>query len=176
MSDPKFIEKAILPMAKDLQVKAKTTLLQEGKVSTQAYFIEKGIVRLWFNQNGKDITFQFFFRGEFVSSIESFFKGSPSAFSIETLEACELKVIDKAVFTSQLMESSIAKDFFIDLLSSRLFEYQRLFLSRIKDSPQLRYQELLKDQPEIVQRIPQHYIASYLGITSVSLSRIKNKR
>jgi CRP-like cAMP-binding protein len=51
----------------------------------------------------------------------------------------------------------------------------RLFLSRIKDSPRERYEELLREHPEIVRRIPQHYIASYLGITPVSLSRIRNR-
>ena len=176
MKGLKFVEETILPLAKNRLVKAKTTLLREGALSKHAYFIEKGIVRLWFNQDGKDITFQFFFNGEFVSSIESFLNGMPSAFSIETLEPCQLKVIDRAVLSSKLIESSKAKDFFIDLLSSRLFEYQRLFLSRIKDSPQVRYQELLKNHPEIILQVPQHYIASYLGITSVSLSRIKNRR
>ena len=55
----------------------------------------------------------------------------------------------------------------------RLEHYCSLFLSRIRDTPEQRYQNLLKDHPEIVQRIPQHYIASYLGVTPVSLSRIR---
>ena len=58
----------------------------------------------------------------------------------------------------------------------RLNFYQKLFLSRIKDKPQKRYAELIKTSPKILQRIPQHYIASYLGITPVSLSRIRKRR
>ena len=54
--------------------------------------------------------------------------------------------------------------------------YQHLFLSRIKNTPQQRYEELLKEYPNIIQRVPQHYIASCLGITPVSLSRIRNRR
>lgn len=54
--------------------------------------------------------------------------------------------------------------------------YQHLFLSRIKNTPQQRYEELLKEYPNIIQRVPQHYIAFYLGITPVSLSRIRNRR
>ena len=61
------------------------------------------------------------------------------------------------------------------LLCSRLYHYQKLFLSRIKNKPQLRYEELIKENPEIFKRVPHHYIASYLGITPVSLSRIRNK-
>ena len=58
----------------------------------------------------------------------------------------------------------------------RLMYYQKLFLSRIKNSPEERYNELVKQSPHILQRVPQHYIASFLGITSVSLSRIRNRR
>jgi CRP-like cAMP-binding protein len=70
---------------------------------------------------------------------------------------------------------SILKDPFNELLCRRLYHYQKLFLSRIKNSPQHRYEELLRETPEIFKRVPHHYIASYLGITPVSLSRIKNK-
>jgi CRP-like cAMP-binding protein len=69
----------------------------------------------------------------------------------------------------------IIRDRFTGVLIQRMAHYARLFLSRIKDSPQERYQALLREQPEIVRRIPQHYIASYLGITPVSLSRIRGR-
>lgn len=58
----------------------------------------------------------------------------------------------------------------------RLMYYQKMFLSRIKNSPEERYKELVKQSPHILQRVPQHYIASFLGITSVSLSRIRNRK
>ncbi|WP_232540830.1 cyclic nucleotide-binding domain-containing protein [Spirosoma endbachense] len=60
-------------------------------------------------------------------------------------------------------------------LLKRMHHYSKLFLSRIKNNPLERYLELLADSPHIIQRVPQHYIASYLGITPVSLSRIRNK-
>lgn len=62
------------------------------------------------------------------------------------------------------------------MILQRMGNYAKLFLSRIKDNPRKRYDELLKNNPEIIQRIPQHYIASYLGITPISLSRIRNKK
>ena len=67
------------------------------------------------------------------------------------------------------------RDSFQQIVLARMENYGRLFLSRIKDSPRERYEELLREHPEIVRRIPQHYIASYLGITPVSLSRIRNR-
>jgi CRP-like cAMP-binding protein len=157
-------------------IPAKTTLLKEGQISNTAYFIEKGCLRAWFNNNGKDITFQFFFEGEGVSSIESFRTRQPSLFNIESIEPCVILSISKKDFQFVLENSPGIKNEIEELTFQRLIFYQRLFLSRIKDNPQKRYEELLKQRPEILQRVPQHYIASYLGITSVSLSRIRNRR
>ncbi|HEY9008333.1 MAG TPA: cyclic nucleotide-binding domain-containing protein [Ohtaekwangia sp.] len=64
-------------------ITAKTTLLREGQISKNVYIIEKGCLRIWFNNNGKDVTFQFFLEGESVSSIESFWTNQPSLFNIE---------------------------------------------------------------------------------------------
>ena len=158
------------------EVPAKTTILQEGQISKTAYLIEKGCIRCWFNNNGKDITFQFFFEGEAVSSIESFRTNQPSMFSLETIEQSIIKSISKKDFDYILNNSSILKKETDEHILKRLLFYQKLFLSRIKDNPQKRYDELLKQRPEILLRVPQHYIASYLGITPVSLSRIRNRK
>jgi len=161
---------------KKQQVPARTILLREGQVSRKGYFIENGCLRIWFNNSGKDITFQFFFEGEGVSSVESFRTSQPSMFTIETIEPCILHSISKKDFQFILNHSPEIRNEFEEQTFQRLIFYQRLFLSRIKDSPQKRYQELLQQRPEILQRVPQHYIASYLGITPVSLSRIRNRR
>jgi CRP-like cAMP-binding protein len=65
---------------------------------------------------------------------------------------------------------------FQDFIFQRFRNYAQLFLSRIKDSPQERYENLLENHSEIIKRVPQHYIASYLGITPISLSRIRNRK
>lgn len=158
------------------EVKAKTTLLEEGQVSNQAWYIEKGCVRSWFNSNGKDITFQFFFEGEGVSSVESFRTNQPSLFTIETIEPCTLMNISKKDFQYILGHSASIREQVEEETFKRLVFYQRLFLSRIKNNPKERYEELIEQRPMILQRVPQHYIASYLGVTAVSLSRIRNRR
>ena len=155
---------------------AKTMLLREGEVSVKAYYIIKGCLRLWFNNNGKDITFQFFFEKEGVSSMESFRLQEPSLFNIETIEPCTLLVLTKKTFELLVNDMPGYNDYLHEVLHKRLAHYSKLFLSRIKNTPQERYAELLKEYPHIIQRVPQHYIASYLGITPVSLSRIRNKR
>ncbi len=158
------------------EISAKTILLQEGQISKMAYLIEKGCIRSWFNNNGKDITFQFFFEGESVASVESFMTNEPSLYHLESIEPCIIHSISKKDFQFILEDSPIIKKEVEELVFKRLLFYQQLFLSRIKDNPQKRYQELIKLRPEILARVPQHYIASYLGITSVSLSRIRNRR
>ncbi len=158
------------------EVPAKTVLLKEGEISKKAFFIEKGCLRSCFNNNGKDITFQFFFEGQTVSSIESFITNQPSMFNIESIEPSVIYYITKNDFQILIDKFPDIKQQIENFTFERLFFYQKLFLSRIKDNPEKRYQELLENNPEILLRIPQHYIASYLGITSVSLSRIRNRR
>jgi len=157
-------------------IAAKTILLREGEISKKAYYIEKGCIRLWFNNDGKEVTFQFFFEGQAVSSIESFNGNHESVFNIETIEPCTLRIITKKDFQMMLDTSPSMAKTVQEHIFQRLLFYQHLFLSRIKDNPQKRYEELIKSQPQILQRVPQHYIASYLGITPVSLSRIRNRR
>ena len=159
-----------------MEVAPKTTLLSEGEISRNLYFIKKGCLRLWFNNDGKDMTFQFFFEKQAVASIESYFIGQPSLFSLQSIESCSLIYLQKENFDVLYHRYSGLKDAFMQLLLQRLENYQKLFLSRIKDSPRKRYEDLLNTNPEIARRVPQHYIASYLGITPVSLSRIRNKQ
>lgn len=159
-----------------LEVPAKTTLLEEGKVSRTMFFIEKGCLRTWVNNNGKDITTQFFFEGQMVSSIESFRTNQPSLYSIESIEPCVLQTISQKDFKNILENSPELQTELEEHLFKRLMHSQRLFFSYLKNNPQQRYEELVEQHPEIILRVPQHYIASYLGITSVSLSRIRNRR
>jgi len=157
---------------------ARTILLHEGKTAQNYYFVEQGCLRLWFNNNGKDTTVQFFFENEGVASIESFQKNTPSIFSIETIEPTTVQVLSKKLFKQMIDELGENPEFLkalLDISFERQRHYMSEFLSRIRDTPEQRYANLIKERPHIVKRIPQHYIASYLGITSVHLSRVRNK-
>lgn len=161
-----------------MEVPAKTILLKEGEVSEKYFFIEKGCLRVWFNNNGKDTTFQFFFENESLKSLESFHKSIPGMFTVETIEPSIIHVLNKKDFDA-LMNDLDKDPVFIKQLMDLIFErqlyYMREFLSFIRDTPRQRYENLLQQRPQIVQRVPQHYIASYLGISTVHLSRIKSK-
>jgi CRP-like cAMP-binding protein len=161
-----------------IEVPSRTILLHEGEISKKAYFIEKGCLRAWFNSKNKDITYQFFFEDHAVSSAESFRKKSPSMFTIETIEPCILHWISKENMDrimQEIMQAPETRDQMVGALFERQMNYANHFLSFIKYTPRERYMQLVKERPEIVLRVPQQYIASYLGITPVSLSRIRSK-
>lgn len=161
---------------KRIEVPSKTTLLGEGDISKKMFLIETGCIRVWYNHNGKDITSQFFFENNVVGSIESFRKQTPSEITIETIEPSIIWWISKKDADSlieEIIDIPALRDIYINTIFERTFNYMKHFFSFIKDSPQERYFHLIQEKPEIIQRVPQHYIASYLGITKVHLSRIK---
>ena len=150
-------------------------LLNAGEIANYVHFIKKGCLREWINKDGKDSTFQFFMEGQPVASIDSFMNGEPSLFSIESIEPSIIVSVRKDDFDNLFTVYPEFKDKFLYFIFQRFSNYSLLFLSRITDSPKERYEDLLKNQSELIRRIPQHYIASFLGITPVSLSRIRNK-
>ncbi|KRD10517.1 cyclic nucleotide-binding protein [Flavobacterium sp. Root901] len=161
-----------------IEVPAKTVLIEEGEVSKKLFIIEKGCIRVWFNNNGKDLTSQFFFENQSVASIESFMKKFPSPVVVETIEPSVLWWIHKKdvdTILEEIKEIPELRDLLINMLFQRTFDYMKYFFSFIKDSSTQRYLNLIEEKPQIVQRVPQHYIASYLGVSTVHLSRIKSK-
>jgi CRP-like cAMP-binding protein len=176
LSDEKWIEYTNL--FNRIEIPAKTTLLEEGEISKKLFIIEKGCIRVWFNNNGKDLTTQFFFENQSVASIESFMKKMPSPVVVETIEPSVLWWIHKNdldKILEEIKEIPELRDRLINMLFERTFDYMKYFVSFIKDSPTQRYLNLIEERPQIIQRVPQHYIASYLGVTTVHLSRIKSK-
>lgn len=172
----KSIWNRLTPLFRQLEVPAKTTLLEEGRISKMMFFIEQGCLRTWINNNGKDITTQFFFEEQSVSSIESFRTNQPSLYSIESIEPCVLQTVSQKDFQLLIDESPALQKEMEAHLFNRFIQSQKYLLSHLRDTPHERYAALLKNNPEIIRRVPQHYIASYLGITPVSLSRIRNRR
>lgn len=161
-----------------IEVASKTILLEEGEISKKLFIIEKGCIRVWFNNNGKDLTTQFFFENQSVASIESFMKKFPSQAAVETIEPSVLWWISKNdldKILEEIKEIPELRDRLINMLFERTFDYMKYFVSFIKDSPTQRYLNLIEERPQIIQRVPQHYIASYLGVTTVHLSRLKSK-
>jgi CRP-like cAMP-binding protein len=156
----------------EITIPAKTILLREGETSQRIFFVKQGALRLWANNNGEDVTFRFCFENEAASS---FLGNEPSIFTIESIEPSTLITMKITDFKMMMETIPECKDEFIKFLTKRVGDYGKLFLSRITKTPEERYKEMMKNNPEILMRVPQHYIATYLGITPVSLSRIRNR-
>ncbi|KAB1228699.1 Crp/Fnr family transcriptional regulator [Chryseobacterium viscerum] len=167
--------KTELHLLAEVTYPAKTILLVEGKVSDRMFFVKSGALRAFFYQDGKELTLEFITENQAVSSFDSFLNGTPSEFVIETLEPTTVYELHADTF-HKLMENQEFQQTFHPLFYKRFSEINQRLISFIKDSPQKRYEQFLKNRPELLLRFPQHYIASYLGITSVSLSRIRNRR
>ena len=167
-----------LPYQQRLEAPAKTVLLEEGAVAQQYIFIEKGCLRLFFNHDGNAKTVQFFFENEGLTSFESFLNNTPSQFTIETIEPSVLYLLPRRYIiqlTDELSHEPDLLKMIMQVSAMRQIHYINEFVSFIRDSPEERYLKLLTERPHIVQRVQQHYIASYLGVSTVHLSRIKSK-
>ena len=95
-----LIKKLITPCS----VPSKSLLLEEGQLANTLYYIKKGCLRLFFCHEGKEITFQFFFEGDFVASFDSLYKHIPSLFSLESIEPEELLYIRRKDFFRLIKE------------------------------------------------------------------------
>ncbi|MCT4458266.1 Crp/Fnr family transcriptional regulator [Lactiplantibacillus paraplantarum] len=157
------------------QVPAHTLLLSEGTVATNLYLIVHGSLRMWRTTDQQETTLQFFFENQPVASFESFYLDHPSDSSIETLESTTLLVLSKTNFDHI---RQLFPEFEISLnrwLCERFIAYRQRVYTQLEKTPTGRYQALVADNPDVLERVPLHEIATYLGITPVSLSRIRSK-
>jgi len=118
---------------------------------------------------------QFFLEGEVVSSFESFYLDQPSMFSITSFAETTFVAIDGNTLRQRINQNPQAMAAVTDFVCHRFIAYMQYFLNRIQDSPEKRYKDILTSQPQLISRVPKAELATYLGITPVSLSRIRNR-
>lgn len=164
------------PVMRPRHVDAKTILLPEGEKARYLFLVLEGCLRIYFiKKDGRDITAQFFLPGQMVGSMESLFTGLPSKMYLEAVEDSDLACIAVDDFRGITSRHEPLKDMMADFFRKRLLHYMGLHMTFISMTPEERYLHLLETEPEIMDRLPHHYIASYIGITPVSLSRIRSR-
>jgi CRP-like cAMP-binding protein len=149
--------------------------LREGEVCDKLGLVCKGVFRYYIDQDGEDKTYNFAREGDFICNYESLFKQTPSPKNIQALEACEVYVITKKdlqLFYTRLKEGNLFGRIHMENVYA---ESIRQLISHYTESPEDRYLKFLKNSPELSQRIPQYYIASYVGVKPQSLSRIRKR-
>jgi len=157
------------------QVKAKTELVSYDKRTDELFFLLKGCLRKYYVKDGEQITIYIMTENNFVSAFDSLMTGLPSKEVIECLEPCELLILTKSDLEKLYKQISLMNEFVRKILEQTLIQFQQALTSFILDSPEERYTKLLSRNPEILQRVPQHMLATYLGITATSLSRIRKR-
>lgn len=148
-------------------------VLQPGTTSQDVYFIEKGLVRVFYYKELKAITHFFFKENSFVTSSESLFHNKKSKYGIETLEKSKLIQIPFSLIESMADKSMEMNKVIQYILTNALMAFSRRLNSLQFESALERYQYLLDTNPEIILRAPLGDIASYLGISQQTLSVIR---
>ena len=150
-------------------------LLTDGKICNKVYFIEQGIARAFYYKDDQDTTSWLMKEGDWIISVHSFYGQRPSHENIELLEDSILTSLGYADLQSIYQEfpefnfvGRVLTEYYYTLSEERAFS---LRLQNAED----RYKTLLNTNPEIFNRAPLKYIASYLGITDTSLSRIRRE-
>lgn len=149
------------------------SLLEIGQVARKMYFIHTGVARVYYLKEGRDVTDYFAIDNQFIGAVESLFTQKPSQKAMETLTETELSYILYADF-----ESLCSKHHSIEAIGRKTATFaflegqQRIESIRFMSAGD-RYHELERKYPGLTNRIPLKYIASYLGTSQVSLSRIR---
>lgn len=159
-------------------VKKKKHFAEPGKVCNDIAFIISGSVRYYYIKDGDEITSYFSFENELAGSYKSYLTRQPGVIYIQALEDTELITISHTSM-QQMLDSEIL-GYKMERFGRKVAEYYLIcyddrMSSFITKTPEERYLDLLNSGREIMQRMPQHYIAHFLGITPVSLSRIRRR-
>lgn len=164
---------SISSKAEIISVPKKTRIVDLGQIARELYFVTQGSIRLYYLKDGSEFTGFIFTENLFAASLESFIDQVPSNQILETIEDCDLISIPHSHVMDLLQSSEYFKTIWRVQAERRFINAQKILSSFILETPEERYKHLLENQPELIHRIPHHIIASYLGITPVSLSRIR---
>ena len=155
----------------------KTILLKAGEICQFEAFVVKGCLKTYFiDETGCEVILTFATENWWVSDISSFYEHKPSKMYIETLEDSELLLISPENKEALLQKLPVLERAFRIMIQRHLSVLQERLFGNIALSAQDRYELFLEKYPTLPQRVPQHLIASYLGISPESLSRIRKKR
>ena len=156
-----------------IRLSKNTTLIDADKVEKKLYFIKKGIVRAYTIDDGKEITFWFGKEGDLILSMRSYVENKIGYETIELMEDCELYEIKSSDLQLFYATNLDIANWGRKLAEIELIKTEERFISRQLGTAIDRYKKLLEENPSLINRVQLGYIASYLGISQVTLSRIR---
>jgi len=158
------------------KLRKKQYLLQEGDVCKYIAFVEKGALKSYtVDESGNESIMQFALEGWTIADLYSFLTGEPATYNIDALEDAELVLISEAAHEALLQQLPKYETYIRLQITNAYIALQKRITSIISQPLDERYQCFVEQYPEIVQRVPQHMIASYMGLTPETLSRVRRK-
>ena len=150
-------------------------LIHHSRICRQMYFLEKGAIRGFYNLDGKEITHWFGFENDFVTSFHSFITGEPAVENIQLIEGSILWTISKDTLNELLNKHHEVERLVRIAYEKYYIRLEERFVNAQFKTATERYENLLQHTPYILERVPLGFIASYLGISQETLSRIRSK-
>lgn len=150
-------------------------IFESGKTESGIYFIGKGIARAYIPVNGSDVTFWIGKEGDTLVSLKSYVFGQPGYETIELMEDSRLFKVDRESLEKLYKEDIEIANWGRKFAETEFVHTEERLIPMLSMTATERYSKLLKENPELLQRLPLECLASYLGITPVSLSRIRSK-
>jgi CRP-like cAMP-binding protein len=178
-SGENVVKKSELPVLQKLatffflkKIKKKEYILKSGEINDTLFYVQKGLLRVFLIHEGKEINTWFVKENEFISSVNSFYYGVPSQEHIQALEDCEILTVKKNIYDMVLKHNHKLALFVIDELYIKLCEYSDQCESLRFMTAEKKYEFLKTKRPEIIDRLSQKHIASFLGVETTYLSKI----
>jgi len=166
----------VLSLAKQLDLQAGEVFIREGEMGSKIAYVKSGMMRTWqCNERGEEVTLSITWADLFIASHDNIIFRQPSRFVCEAMEPTTLLVMEYEAVEAMLAKypafETMRNYFLMEILGTAVKRIESFVLL----SPEERYRQLLKDRPQVVRRIPGKYLASILGVTPVSLSRIRTR-
>lgn len=163
-------------LLKPKKLRRKQYLLQEGDVCREIGFVEKGMLRAYsVDEGGTERIIQFALEGWLIADLYSFLTGEAATYNIDAIEDSELLLISRPAHEELLRNLPQYETYTRLSITNAYIAMQRRITSIISTTPEDRYADFMSKYPQIAQRVPQHMIASYIGLTPETLSRVRKR-
>lgn len=163
-------------VSKIISVKKSAILVKEGQHADKLYYVLNGCLRVFYLKDGNEISDWFAFESDFVSSINSFFLEIPSPHYVQAMEDTTYLEISRQNVFSLTVKHHCIETLARKAITQIMLQLQHRIVAIQFENAQQRYDNLIKIRPDILQRVPLMHIASYLGITLETLSRVRNPK
>jgi CRP-like cAMP-binding protein len=158
------------------KIRKRQYILEEGAICTHLSFVKKGLIKSYrLDEKGNEHISLFGWEGWWVSDFKSFINQQPAILYIDAIEDTELLLLSRTDYEQLMQEVPVMERYFRILYQNSLVTKDERLISSNSYTAEEKFQRMQQANPEIMQRVPQHLVASYLGLAPETLSRIRKK-